>query len=218
MTKKKSFITIRTLLTLIAVFITVFLLFKVTIYRADAESTTSVEVTDETTKEVTTTVKNASTTTAKKKVTTTTTAAPKPKTQYYDVPLSEDLQNYIFKLCKKYNIDPKLVISMIHLESNYKASAMGDNGNSYGLMQIQKRYHTTRMDELGCDDLLDPYQNVKVGIDFLAELYSTGKGTKWVLMAYNGGPSYANTNTKNGKISTYAKTVLAYKDEINPKK
>lgn len=129
--------------------------------------------------------------------------------EYFDVPLDEELQDYIFKLCKEYNIEPALVIAMIEKESNYNASAIGDRGNSIGLMQIQPRWNQNRMDILDCQNLLDPFQNVAVGIDLLGELFSKGNSVEWVLMAYNGGQSYANRKISNGEVSTYAKTVLS---------
>lgn len=127
---------------------------------------------------------------------------------YYDVPLSEDLQDHIFEMCKKKNVDPIVIIAMIRRESNYKASNMGDGGDSYGLMQIQPKWHKKRMDKLGCTDLLDPYQNVTVGIDLFGDLLSTGKGVEWALMAYNGGSSYANKKAANGEITKYVERVM----------
>lgn len=128
--------------------------------------------------------------------------------RYFDIPLDDKLQDYIFKLCDENKIDPSIVIGMIERESNYDASAVGDSGESFGLMQIQPRWHRERMEKLNCNDLLDPYQNVAVGIDYLTDLYSTGKQTEWVLMAYNGGASYASDSINEGIISEYAKTVL----------
>lgn len=128
---------------------------------------------------------------------------------YFDVPLGEDLQDYIFELCEKYGVDPAIVIAMIERESNYKAGALGDRGNSHGLMQIQPRWNQARMNKLNCQNLLDPYQNVTVGVDLLGELFGKGKSVEWVLMAYNGGESYANRKVKAGEVSDYAKYVLA---------
>lgn len=136
------------------------------------------------------------------------------KTKYYDVPLSNDLQDYIFQLCERYDIDPALIIAMIKQESNYNPNCVGDGGDSLGLMQIQAKWHQKRMDRLGCPNLKDPYQNVTVGIDFLVELYGRGKPTQWVLMAYNGGEAYANRNWNNGVTSSYAKSVLNIRDNL----
>lgn len=136
------------------------------------------------------------------------------ETEYFDVPLSEELQEHIFSECEKYNIAPEIVISMIEQESNYEAVAVGDGGNSKGLMQIQSKWHEERMDKLGCTDLLDPFQNVTVGIDYLAELKDRNVELYWVLMAYNGGCQYANTRIKTGNISDYALEVTERAAEL----
>lgn len=136
------------------------------------------------------------------------------KTEYFDVPLSEDLQDHIFAECERYGIKPQIVFAMIERESRYRADVIGDNGNSYGLMQIQPKWHKARMNKLGCTNLLNPYQNVSVGIDLLGELVNRGKGMEWALMAYNGGPSYANKKMAAGTVSNYAKGVLTAADQI----
>ena len=137
--------------------------------------------------------------------------------KYFDVPLEEELQNYIFKLCEESSIDPALVIAMIYRESSYNPETIGDNGKSFGLMQIQPKWHQWRMDKLNCPDLLDPYQNVTVGIDFLSDLFGRGKSVEWVLMAYNGGPSYADKKEAAGEVSGYAKRVLEYAEGLERK-
>ena len=139
---------------------------------------------------------------------------PVDEVTFYDVPLSEELQIHIFEECEKHNISPSIVIAMIERESDYTADAIGDNGKSFGLMQIQKHYHQERMNRLGCTDLLDPFQNVTVGIDILAELIEKNSDLYWVLMAYNGGQSYANRNMNSGIYSDYAIEVVARASEL----
>lgn len=129
-------------------------------------------------------------------------------TEYFDVPLSHELQNYIFAECEKHNIAPAIVVSMIEQESNYDSSIIGDDGESTGLLQIQKKWHEERMDRLGCTDLLDAFQNVTVAIDYLAELKDRNSDLYWVLMAYNSGASNANKRIKTGNISDYALEVV----------
>ena len=133
---------------------------------------------------------------------------------YFDVPLSKDLQNHIFTLCETYGVDPAIVVAMIERESGFRPAVKGDNRRSYGLMQIQLRYHKERMKKLGVTDLLNPYHNVAVGIDLLGELSDRGKSLEWVLMAYNGGYGYADRNISAGTISNYAKAVIARSKEL----
>lgn len=134
--------------------------------------------------------------------------------QLYDVPLDEDLQLYIMDLCEEANISAALVIAVIERESNFNASAVGDSGNSLGLMQIQPRWHQERMNRLGCSDLLNPYENVAVGIDILAGLFAEYEDLAFVLMAYNGGTNYAMNMIQNGKVSDYAISVEARAEEL----
>ena len=135
-----------------------------------------------------------------------------PKT--YDVPLDADLQNHIITLCERENIDPALVMALIGVESNYNAEAIGDNGRSYGLMQVQTEWHQARTERLKSHDMLNPYDNVTVGIDILAEKISKDKGIEWALMAYNGGNSHADMMQQTGQLSEYAETVIKLWQEL----
>lgn len=137
--------------------------------------------------------------------------------EYYDVPLDEDLQDHIFKLCDERGIDPEIVIAIIERESMYDASVVGDGGSAKGLMQIWNIWHKDRIDRLGCTDLLDPYQNVTVGIDFLSELYDMGRGLEWTLTAYNGGFELANKHLANGTTSQYVECIYEICSELKKK-
>lgn len=96
------------------------------------------------------------------------------------------IKEYIKSECSKRNLDYRIIYSIIEQESKWNEDAIGDNGNSLGLMQIQPRWHKNRMDNLGVSDLLDPYQNVSVGIDIVDELVSK-YGLYGGLAAYNAG-------------------------------
>lgn len=126
---------------------------------------------------------------------------------YYNVNLSTEIQDVIFAECEKYNIPPQIVIAMIERESRFIPHVVGDNGNSFGLMQIQPRWHSGRMARLGCTDLLDPVQNVIVGIDLLGELYIRYNDIGLALTAYNSGSA---NNGYNG----YAIAVMARANEV----
>lgn len=136
---------------------------------------------------------------------------------YFDVPLDQDIQDYILVMCAECDtcdLDPAIITAMIWKESEFDANAVGDNGNSLGLMQVQPRWHSERMEKLNATDLLDPYQNIRVGIDYLVELYSINDDIQWVLMAYNGGPTYANNLRDAGAVSTYTIDILEKADEL----
>ena len=129
----------------------------------------------------------------------------------YDVPLDAELQVFIIRLCEEKHIEPSIVIAMIEKESQYDADAIGDGGASYGLMQIQPRWHQGRMDRLGVTDLLDPRQNVTVGVDYLLEMIDRYNGDiECALMAYNAGCGGANQHwfSKGIYSNAYSQGVL----------
>lgn len=131
-----------------------------------------------------------------------------PEVKLYDVPLGEDLQIHIIQTCEEHHIDPAIIMAMAYRESGYNAAAIGDNGDSYGLLQIQPRWHYERMQKLGCTDLLDPFQNVTVGVDYLAESLARYDGDmEKALVAYNQGHY-------NGTVTDYALTVLELAAEL----
>lgn len=132
-----------------------------------------------------------------------------------DIPLSADLQHYIADICEDRNISTAIVLAVIRKESAYTVDAVGDSGRAQGLMQVQERWHAARMEKLGCDDMLDPFENVTVGIDFLDEMIDKGYGIEWALTAYNGGESRAHKFRDAGEVSSYAASVLAFAAEIN---
>lgn len=137
-----------------------------------------------------------------------------PADKLYDVPLESDLQLHIKELCDSYGVDMPLVLAVIGQESNYNANAIGDDGNSFGLMQIQPKHHEGRMARLKVTDLLDPYQNVTIGIDLLAELINEENDIEWAVTAYNAGKSKADFNRSIGERSEYTQSVMILKEEM----
>jgi len=106
--------------------------------------------------------------------------------EFYPVPIDHDLQAHIIRTSDTYDVDAVIVFAVILKESNFDAAAIGDNSESVGLMQVQEKWHSGRMAKLGATDLTDPYQNVTVGIDFLAELLDRYT-LEDALTAYNSG-------------------------------
>ena len=135
---------------------------------------------------------------------------------YTNIPLSARFQKYIDGKCKSYGISTNVVMGCIRIESNFQTQIMGDNGKAYGLMQVQKQWHKARMKKVGATNLLDPYDNVAVGIDYLAELYKIYNGN-WhkALMAYNGGHAYCKRRLRMGLVnSPYSRRVMNYAEDF----
>ena len=118
---------------------------------------------------------------------------PEPEIDIYPVNLDADLQRYIIETCKEYQINPSIVIAMCFYESSFNADAVGDNGEGMGLMGINPRWCWPEMEKLNCPDMRDPYQNVTVGIDILAQKMAKYDGNpEMALMSYNAGDAGAH--------------------------
>ena len=130
--------------------------------------------------------------------------------QYYlNVPLDEDLQDYIYALCNKYGIvdNYTLVYALIEHESAFDSTAISKT-DDYGLMQINICNHEYLREELGIVDFLDPYDNVHGGIYLLSTLLHKYDASA-ALMAYNMGEDRANKLWRRGVYtSTYAMRIL----------
>ena len=135
------------------------------------------------------------------------TEATEPSATLYDVPLDVSLQEHIIEKAEEHGIDPAIIVAMAYKESTWNEKCIGDDGDSYGLLQVQPKWHYRRMQELGCTDLLDPYQNVTVAVDYLCELLNRYGSIDKALTAYNRG-SYSGT------VTEYAKTVMAYAEGL----
>ena len=120
------------------------------------------------------------------------------------IPLSREEQELLWDACEEFDVPYALALGLIETETNFR-NITGDNGNSSGYMQIQKRWHGERMERLGVTDLMDPGGNFRVGLDFLTEQYSKYGDWGIALTVYNNGsyPGYI-TNYANIVLSRYA--------------
>ena len=123
-------------------------------------------------------------------------------------PLSAELQQGIFDICERYNVSFEFVMAVIAQESSYNVNATGDGGDSKGLMQIQEKWHSELMEELGVSDLYKPLDNVEVGAALLQSYFMECEDVYYVLMKYNGGAKYAKGMLKAGKVSEYAREIV----------
>ena len=118
---------------------------------------------------------------------------PELEIDIYPVDLDADLQRYIIETCEEYTINPSIIIAMCFYESSFNIDAIGDNGAGMGLMGINPRWCWPEMEKLNCPDMRDPYQNVTVGIDILAQKMVKYDGNpEMALMSYNAGDAGAH--------------------------
>lgn len=140
--------------------------------------------------------------------------------KYYHIPqeykdeggcFPEVVQAYLWSLCEEKGLNYYVVVALIEKESRYHYDASAGNGKIKGYMQIYEKWHKERMEAEGVTDLYNPYENIRVGLNFLEEL--TGGGCNadyhYVLMSYNLGVSKAKALNKNGIYYTdYSSEIL----------
>lgn len=135
------------------------------------------------------------------------------ETFYFDCPLSEEIQDYIFALCEEEDIPASLVIAVIDKESRFKSDVVSGTGD-YGLMQINECNHGWLSETYGINNFLDPQQNILGGVKILSSLYHSYEDPNRILMSYNMGESGATTAWKNGTYSTsYSEDVVSLWEE-----
>ena len=126
---------------------------------------------------------------------------------YYDIPLSRELQDYIYELSVKYNVPCEVVISVIQQESSYRPKVVGQAGE-LGYMQIHPINFERLEEELGITDFTDPEQNILCGVYMLSELYDEYDNMIDVLMCYSCGEAGAKRLWDAGVTETeYTKSV-----------
>jgi hypothetical protein len=148
----------------------------------------------------------------------------KCSTFYYNIPLSTDIQDYIFALCTQYELSIPLIVALIDLETeglfdNDIRHKNSDDSVDFGLMQLNSNYHTY-FGELIEEPEFDPsniYHNLHAGIkqlfilkEGLKEHYSDEELKIRYLNQYNLGVNgYRQYVRETGRISRgYSDRVL----------
>lgn len=87
----------------------------------------------------------------------------------YDIPLSPDLQEYIWNLSNEYEISYEMVLAVIYVESGFRPYVISRTGD-YGLMQLNGVYMHIRAEAAGVYNFepLNMFDNVRVGIHLLS--------------------------------------------------
>ena len=132
---------------------------------------------------------------------------------YFDVPLSHNLQKYIYEICADENVPVAMIMAIIDHESNFDPETVSDT-NDYGLMQINECNHSLLAESYRTADMLNPYQNVFCGVKIIASYYEQYGDWSKALMAYNMGDYGANKAWANGiDSSSYSKAIMNLYEE-----
>lgn len=130
-----------------------------------------------------------------------------------DTYISEEIQTVCIKYGEEYGICPELLMAVIEKESSGRPEVVSGMG-CVGLMQINPKYHTERMERLGVTDLTDIDGNVHMGTDYLVELFKEHGDIYLVLMCYNMGESRAKKLYEAGEYSDYAVSIAQRSAEL----
>lgn len=119
-----------------------------------------------------------------------------------------DFNSIIERAAATFNIDEKLIHSVIKMESNYRPNATSHAG-AQGLMQLMPQ--TAR--GLGVKNAYDPEQNIFGGSKYLRQMLDQFNGNiQLALAAYNAGPGNVR---KFGGIPPFRETQNYIKNVLN---
>lgn len=131
----------------------------------------------------------------------------------------EELAEVIYEEANRYNHDPKFILALIAIESEFKNWSVSEQG-AKGLMQIMPYVAKSIAHELGIEwsgdrTLFNPYLNVRIGSYYLFQLIKEFNDPRLALAAYNYGPTYIKgLKERNEKIPTsyFYKIWTVYQD------
>lgn len=114
-----------------------------------------------------------------------------------DATISEnELKNVatmIYKSSGQYNLDYRLILAIMKIESNFKHDAVSSKG-ARGLLQVKPSHAKYIAQDIGIvwdgkKTLDEPDKNIKIGIHFFSELMGDFDNINLALHAYNMGPT-----------------------------
>lgn len=136
----------------------------------------------------------------------------------YDIPeeykekggcLPDIVQVYTYCLCRQHGLDYAMVLAMMEVGSGYRYDARRDDGG-IGYLQVVQEYLTGDMggmsDEAIRNSLCNPYMNIRIALEHLAELADRFIAMDEMLTAYHYGVagayrSYFNQNVYHSPYS-----------------
>jgi soluble lytic murein transglycosylase len=136
-----------------------------------------------------------------------------------------DLARAVLAEAGRYQLDPGLVLAVMHVESRYHTFAVSPVG-AMGLMQLLPATGKELAEQLGIpwqgtQTLFDPVVNVRLGTAYVKQLSDRyGGSVKTALAAYNWGPGHIDRRLRSGESlpQVYPTQVLdAYGKALGPR-
>lgn len=122
-----------------------------------------------------------------------------------DTYIPPEYVQYCEEIGARYSLSPEVLEAMIETESSGNPRAY--NSGCCGLLQVDANLHRDRMARLGVTDIYDPYGNILVGADKIAELFEESDDFGWVLLKYNGSRDAEGKALRN-EFTDYANRIM----------
>lgn len=116
------------------------------------------------------------------------------------------IANSVYEEAKRYDLDYRLVLAIMKVESNFKNEAVSRRG-ARGLMQINPSSariiaRESGVEVKGAKCLHEPEKNIKIGVSYLSKLRDMFDNIVSALHAYNAGPGNVRKPASEGKVKT----------------
>src|SRR4030043_2192025 len=128
----------------------------------------------------------------------------------------EELAEVIYDEATRHNHDPKFILAVIAIESEFKTWAVSVKG-AKGLMQIMPEVGEFLAQEMGIEwsgdrTLFNPFLNIRMGVYYLSQLTRHFNDPRIALTAYNYGPTYVQDliERNEGLPPNYYRRILSF--------
>jgi soluble lytic murein transglycosylase-like protein len=115
---------------------------------------------------------------------------------------------YIMQYAVQYKVDPDLIGAILYAESKGDPFKISRDG-ALGLMQIMP----ATADYLGCEDALEPEENIKAGAMYISQLMKN-YGETHAVWAWNAGPARVDNNHMPNETRIFIEKVLSIKNYL----
>lgn len=123
------------------------------------------------------------------------------------------IATWLADYCMYYEVNPFLAVSLMRVESEYTDRAISrpnQNGTrDYGLFQLNSSVYR----RLTVRELLNPKNNIRLGVSHLAKDLKSQPSVVQALYAYNAGPSRVREGKIPATTLSYANKILSLKNE-----
>ncbi len=127
----------------------------------------------------------------------------------------EQLAEVIYDEATRNNQDPKFILAVIAIESEFKTWAVSEKG-AKGLMQIMPHVGQFLAQDLGIEwsgdrTLFNPFLNIRMGVYYFSQLRDYFDDPLIALTAYNYGPTYVQNriDRKQKLPANYYRRILS---------